>query len=190
MNGQAESNGRLRQWWLVVVVLAFALAACGRPAGAPAAVASASLAATPNDPHASLGDVLGTPAPDSGMPVQACGVQGVIDMAFVIPPGARYDELVPGLAGATELEGKEGSLILFYDGPAVIKYLTGIPGTDRDRTQDDLVCVVTSDGEPNIYTDVGREGVVFPSGFGFVGPINDSTICEQLKEAPICAPRQ
>lgn len=178
-----------RSWAIVLALLILASAGCSRVgAGGGAGDAATSPVPTSYDPHVDTAGPLGTPAPDPNMPVQICGIQGVVDVAFVIPPGARYDDLVPALTGATELEGKQGSLVVLYDGPATIKYLTGIPGASRQPTQKDIVCVVTPDGEPNIYTDIGREGMIVPEGIEFTGPINDETICERFRDAPICGP--
>lgn len=163
------------------------ISACGQLGASSMETVVAALSAVPThpDPHPETSG-LGSPAPDPDLPVQACGVAGRIDTAFVIPVGQRYDELVPALSGSTELDGDQGSLVLFYAGTATIKYLTGIPGASRDPTLQDVVCVITSDGQPNIYSNVSREGLIVPPASAFAVPVTDASICDALSTAPVC----
>lgn len=167
---------------ILVMILVVMLNACST-AGAGGTRTSESSEAPPDSSES-----LGTPAPDPDLPVQICGVAGTIDIAFVIPPAVRYDDAVPGFYGAPELAGQHGSLVLFYEGFATIKYLTGIPSASREPTQRDIVCVVTPDGQPTIYEDVSREGIAIPPGASIPIPVTDASICQQFPDAPICKP--
>jgi len=123
------------------------------------------------------------------MPVQACGLEGVADVAFLIPPGTEYDDCVPGLAQSPELRGQAGSLVVLYKGSVGIAYLTGIPGVPRDDIVEGAVCVVTPDGQPNVYSNVTREGLFVPPGAlkESVPTLDDDAICVALPRSPTCS---
>ncbi len=126
------------------------------------------------------------PQPNPRAPVQACPVEGVADIAFLVPPGTEVVEWVPGLSGATELDGHDGSLVVMYAGVAYLPNLTGIPEATRDPTMSGVVCVVTPGGEPNVYTDVSRTGVRIPPGVEPPETWTDDRICELFAQAPTC----
>lgn len=173
---------QLRHLASASILLALSLSGCSQLA----ASGDANVAGLPSpretidDPHGGSGGPLGSPQADPDMPVQVCGVEGTIEAAFIVPAATRYDEWVPGLTGATELDGKDGSLVLVYEGEATLANLSGIPGASRQFTHSGVVCVVTADGEPNVYTGIKRDGIIIPPGSSFLGPINDEAICERF----------
>jgi hypothetical protein len=126
------------------------------------------------------------PQPNPKAPVQACGVEGVADAAFVVPARTSAADWLPGLDGATELDRHDGSLVVLYAGTARLPYLTGIPGASRDQTLEGVVCVVTPDGEPNVYSDVSRDGVQVPPGVTPRETWSDTDICEVFVMSPTC----
>jgi hypothetical protein len=76
-------------------------------------------------------------------------------------------------------------LVVLYAGTARLPYLTGIPGA-RDQTHEGVVCVVTPDGEPNVYSDVSRDGLRAPPGTAPGETWSDPDICEAFVMAPTC----
>lgn len=169
---------------MLVILVVGTLGACSR-VGSSDGEAVGTPAAMSSDLHdGSYG--LSSPAPDPDFPVQICGIEGTIETAFIVPAGLQHEDFVPALAGAPELEGKGGSLFLFYEGTATIEYLTGIPGATWDPAKENVVCVITPDGQPNIYSEVSSEGLVVPPGPVIVRPITDESICSALPDASVC----
>ena len=83
---------------------------------------------------------------------------------FTIPHGTDYRDHLPAMGLSPELEGVSSVYVVVYSGPMTMRYLTGQAGVERDPRVTDVVCVVTADGFPNIYTDVSREGLSVPNG--------------------------
>jgi hypothetical protein len=110
----------------------------------------------------------------------------VADVVFIVPPGTEVVDWVPGLSGSPELEGQDESLVVLYAGEARHPYLTGIPGATRDQVMEGVVCVVTPDGEPNVYSDVPRTGLRVPPGVEPPDAWSDERICELFAQAPTC----
>jgi hypothetical protein len=93
--------------------------------------------------------------------VDRCGVDGVIGLAFVVPPGDEVGDYVPYLATAPELAGRSGATVVMFDGPATVRYVTAETGSTPSATSDNMVCVI-ADEIPNAYPDVDREGTRLP----------------------------
>ena len=169
---------------VVVVVVTAAIAACAQGATPPSATG------TPLEGAHVVSSPAGPLPPDPDMPVQLCGVQGIADIAFVIPPGTEYGDWVPGVVRSPELVGKAGSLVVLYEGSVRIPYLTGIPGATRDDVVEGAVCVVTPDGERLIYSGITRDGLTVPNGMDdSISEVSDESICLALPESPTCAGR-
>ncbi len=120
------------------------------------------------------------------MPVERCGLRGTVGVAFLVPPDTDVFGWVPGLEGSPELEGQDGSLVVVYDGEVFAPHLTGIPGATRDPYHSEAVCVVTPDGEPNVYSDISRQGLALPPGVDAALRWDDGTICEAFPASPTC----
>ncbi len=131
-----------------------------------------------------------TPWTDPEMPVEHCGLRGAVKIAFLAPPATEVTDWVPGLQGSPELEGKGGSLVVVYDGTVLAPYLTGIPGATRDPYLEGAVCVVTPEGEPNVYSDVSSDDLTIPPGVDNELVWDDGTICRVFVESPTCIPQE
>ncbi len=131
-----------------------------------------------------------TPWADPDMPVERCGLRGTVEVAFLVPPTSEVTDWVPGLRGSPELEGQDGSLVVVYDGKVFAPYLTGIPGATRDPYLEGAVCVVTPDGEPNVYSDVSVVDLTIPAGVDAALDWDDGTICDVFAESPTCRGQQ
>ena len=89
----------------------------------------------------------------------ACSVRGTVDRSFVIAESSDYRDYLPAMGDSPELEGRSGLLVVLYEDPAEVLYLTGIPGASREPVANGVVCVVSPDRTPDVYTDVSREGL-------------------------------
>ncbi len=127
-----------------------------------------------------------TPWTDPEMPVERCGLRGTAKVAFLVPPATEVTDWVSGLEGSPELKRTDGSLVVIYDGTVEAPYLTGIAGATRDPYLEGAVCVVTPDGEPNVYSDVSADGLTIPPGVDLGRDWDDRTICEVFAGSPTC----
>ncbi len=103
--------------------------------------------------------------------IRECGIGGRVAAYFRIPDGNDYRDHFPNMGRAPEIEGASGLFVVVYEGPVSGPFL-GAPGASREPPSDAL-CVITPAGEPLIYGDVSRDGMVLPAG-AFVAPTQQS----------------
>lgn len=169
MTGDERSRNRRRFW--SVFGAAFLIASCsyvGR--GQSTDPPPATLAPSPTPSH------LATPSAAAGFIAEEeaidllhqCGILGRVAAYFRIPDGQDIWDHFPEMLRAPEIEGAGGIFVAVYDDPVSGPFL-GRPGVPRMQPTD-VLCVITADAEPNIYSDVSRGGMTLPPGAYVAAP--------------------
>ena len=109
--------------------------------------------------------VLGLAAitPDPRLALCGAGATGnTVDVAFSIPSASRIWEYLPHLGVTPELaRDDQPAFVVLFKGDA--RVLTAYqPNVSEYKSYQDVICVLTSDGIPNFYAEVSREGMVHP----------------------------